>query len=247
MSWIHEPFRFVLALHGFTLGGAMFRELNQLVDAPIVAPDLPGHGGRDAANTDWDEAVDVVVESARTFQPATIVGYSMGGRLALAAALRQPALFPRLVLVSATPGIEDDEERSERRQSDEDHAAAIERAGSAEEFVVSFGKMPFLQAPRSSIDLQGIRLANRAEGVAGALRGMGQGSQPYVGDQLGRLDMPVIWVVGSRDEKYTAIAEKAAAACANGSVVIADSGHNVIAENPAAVAAVIMGRPGPSE
>lgn len=220
----------------------MFRELNQLVDAPIVAPDLPGHGGRDAANTSWDEAVEAVVDSARTFQPATVLGYSMGGRLALGAALRQPALFPRLVLVSASPGIEDDDERQERRQSDEDHAAAIERAGSAEDFVLSFGSMPFLQAPRSSIDLQGIRLANRAEGIAGALRGMGQGSQPYMGDRLGELEMPIVWIAGSRDEKYTAIAEKAAAACPNGSVVIVDSGHNAIAENPKAVAEVVMGR-----
>ena len=241
MSWIHEPFRFVLALHGFTLGGAIFRELNQLVDAPIVAPDLPGHGGRDAANTSWDEAVDAVIDSARTFQPATILGYSMGGRLALAAALQQPELFPRLVVVSTSTGIEDDEKRRARRRSDEDHAAAIERAGSAEDFVLSFGSMPFLQAPRSSVDLQGIRLANRAEGIAGALRGMGQGSMPYLGDQLGRLEMPIIWIAGNRDEEYSAIAEEAAAACPNGSAVIVDSGHNVIAENPAAVAAAVMG------
>jgi 2-succinyl-6-hydroxy-2,4-cyclohexadiene-1-carboxylate synthase len=241
VSWIHKPFRFVLALHGFTLGGAMFRELNQLVDAPIVAPDLPGHGGRDATNTSWDEAVDAVVDSARTFQPATVLGYSMGGRLALGAALRQPDLIPRLVLVSTSLGIEDDEQRLERHRSDENHAAAIERAGSAEEFVLSFGNMPFLQAPRSSIDLQGIRLANRSDGIAGALRGMGQGSQPYFGNQLSSLEMPIMWVAGSRDEKYTAIAQRAAAACPNGSVVIADSGHNVIAENPAAVAAAVMG------
>ena len=242
MSWIHEPFRFILALHGFTLGGAMFRELNQFVDAPIVAPDLPGHGGRDATATNWDEAVDAVVDSARTFLPGSILGYSMGGRLALAAALQQPELFPRLVLVSTSIGIENDEERRARQRSDEDHAAAIERAGSAEEFVLSFGNMPFLQAPRSSIDLQGIRLANRSDGIAGALRGMGQGSQPYFGNQLSGLEMPIMWVAGSRDEKYTAIAEEAAAACPNGSMVAVDAGHNVIAENPAAVAAVVMGR-----
>ena len=111
VSWIHEPFRFILALHGFTLGGAMFRELNQLLDAPTVAPDLPGHGGRDAADTSWDEAVDSVIESARTFQPATVLGYSMGGRLALGAALRQPDLFPRLVIVSTSLGIEDESDR----------------------------------------------------------------------------------------------------------------------------------------
>ena len=242
MNWIHEPFRFILALHGFTLGGAMFRELNQLVDAPIVAPDLPGHGGRDGTGTDWDEAVDSVVESARTFQPATILGYSMGGRIALAAALRQPALFPRLVLVSTSLGIEDDDERADRLSSDEAHAAAIQRAGTAEEFVRSFGSMPFLQAPGSSIDLDSIRLANRSDGIAGALRGMGQGSQPYVGHSLHQLAMPVVWIAGSRDEKYTAIAEDAAAACPDGSVVVVDAGHNVIAEQPAAVAAAMMGR-----
>jgi 2-succinyl-6-hydroxy-2,4-cyclohexadiene-1-carboxylate synthase len=218
----------------------MFRELNQFVDAPIVAPDLPGHGGRDATNTSWDEAVAAVIDGARTFQPATVLGYSMGGRLALAAALRQPALFPRLVLVSTSLGIEDDDERLARRRSDENHAAAIERAGSAEEFVLSFGNMPFLQAPPSSIDLQGIRLTNRSDGIAAALRGMGQGSQPYFGNELSSLEMPIVWVAGNRDEKYTAIAESAAAACPRGSLVMVDSGHNVVAEDPGAVAAAVM-------
>jgi 2-succinyl-6-hydroxy-2,4-cyclohexadiene-1-carboxylate synthase len=242
VSWIHEPFRFILGLHGFTLGGVMFRELNQMVDAPIVAPDLPGHGGRDASATSWDEAVDSVVESARTFQPATVLGYSMGGRLALGAALQHPKLFPRLVLVSTSLGIEDEAERAERLSSDVAHAAAIERAGSAENFVRSFGSMPFLQAPGSSLDLDSIRLANRADGIAGALRGMGQGSQPYLGGELGHLEMPVVWIAGSRDEKYTAVARQAAAATPAGSVVVVDAGHNVIAEQPGAVAAVLMGR-----
>ncbi len=241
MSWIHEPFRFILALHGFTLGGAMFRELNQLVDAPIVAPDLPGHGGRDATNTGWEEAVAAVVDGARTFQPATILGYSMGGRLALGAALAEPTLFPRLVLVSTSLGIADETKRAERRASDEAHAKAIEQAGSAEDFVRSFGSMPFLQAPGASLDLDSIRLANRADGIAGALRGMGQGSQPFFGGDLNRLEMPVVWVAGSRDEQYTEIAAQGAAESPNGSLVIVDAGHNVIAENPAAVAAVVMG------
>lgn len=229
----------MLALHGFTLGGAMFAEIAAMAEAAVVAPDLPGHGGRDATNTAWDDAVGEVVAVVRQLRPGVILGYSMGGRLALAAALREPQLFPRLVLASTSLGIEDEVSRLQRRTSDESDAAAIEALGSAEEFVRSFGRTSFLQAPGATIDLTSLRLANSPAGVVGALRGMGQGCHPYMGTELPRLEMPIVWIAGDRDHKYKAIAEYAAATCRSGRMVIVESAHNVIAEQPAAVAATL--------
>ena len=230
----------VLALHGFTLGGAMFKELDQLMDVPFVTWDLPGHGGRDATDTSWEAAVGEVLEKVRAWEPSTVLGYSMGGRLALAAALQEPDLFQRLVLVSTSVGIEDSDERAERRRRDEETADAIEATGNAEDFLRQFGETPFLQAPGSSIELEAIRLSNSADGIVGALRGMGQGAQPYLGAELATLDIPIVWIAGVRDEKYKAIAKQAAAACRRGRAVLALAAHNVIAEDPAAVAAVVM-------
>ncbi len=232
----------MLALHGFTLGGAMFAELAGLLPSALVAPDLPGHGGRNAASTSWHDAVGEVVDLARDTRPATVLGYSMGGRLALAAALRAPRWFSRLVLVSTSLGIADTSARAERLRADRDRASRIEATGSALDFIEEFAATPFLQAPTARIDLMAIRLANRADGIAGALRGMGQGSQPYLEPQLGRLDMPMVWVAGSRDDKYATMAQRAAAACGKGSSVIVDAAHNVVAEQPAAIAAILMQR-----
>lgn len=231
----------VLALHGFTLGGVMFAELAELLDADVIAPDLPGHGGRDATNTDWDGAVAEIVGLVGETRPSVVLGYSMGGRLALAAALREPDLFNRLVLVSTSLGIASEADRVARLRRDEASAAAIEASGNAEGFLRAFGATPFLQAPGATIDLESIRLDNSPEGIAGALRGMGQGSQPYFGDEIAGLHVPIVWMAGAGDEKYKTIAAEAAAACPQGRVVIADAAHNVIAQDPAAVARVVGG------
>ncbi len=229
----------MLALHGFTLGGAMFAELAGLLDGDVIAPDLPGHGGRDATNTSWHDAVGEVVELVLQLQPGVVLGYSMGGRLALAAALAAPQLFRRLVLVSTSRGIADAADRHRRQADDEAAAAAIEAARSADDFLERFEQTPFLQAPGTTLDLAAIRRANSYEGIVGALRGMGQGSQPYVGGDLADLPVPIVWVAGSQDDRYAAIATNAAAMSPSSRVEIFDAAHNVIAQQPAAVAAVV--------
>src|SRR5919112_3774078 len=58
-------------------------------------------------------------------QGAVPVGYSMGGRIALHAALAEPARWPALVLVGVSAGVDDAEAR---RSQDEELAAWIERS-----------------------------------------------------------------------------------------------------------------------
>jgi 2-succinyl-6-hydroxy-2,4-cyclohexadiene-1-carboxylate synthase len=218
----------------------MFTDVASQVDARIMAPNLPGHGGRDAGQTGWTEAVDEVAATAREVSPRVIVGYSMGGRLALSAALAAPGLAPSLILVSTSLGIESDPERAARRAADEATAMNLQNGGSVEDFLTSFHRSPIVSAPRATIDLESIRRATTREGLIGALRGMGQGSQPYVGDRLNELQGKVTWMVGAEDHKYAAIARQAHARCRHGSLVIVpDSGHNVVAERPDAVAAAI--------
>ncbi|MCP3977571.1 MAG: alpha/beta fold hydrolase [bacterium] len=243
MDNIQESPHRVLALHGFTLGGAMFAELAEMLSADVIAPDLPGHGGRDTTNTGWDDAVDEVVELARDSRPNVVLGYSMGGRLAVAAALREPASFPQLVLVSTSLGVEDVTQRIERQVADMEHARIIEEQGTAEPFVREFGQAPLLQAPNATIDLTAIRLANSAEGICGALRGMSQGCQPYMGYRIADLEMPIVWMAGNRDPKYAAIAQQAATTCRHGRAQVVEGAHNVIAENPEAVVRAIVATP----
>ena len=231
----------VLALHGFTLGGAMFEELESMVDADWVTPDLPGHGGRDATNTAWARAVDEVIEHAARALPDIVLGYSLGGRLALTAALARPELFPKIVLVSTSVGIADPDQRATREKTDWRMAADIDEGG-LRRFLEMWHELPLTAVPDSKIDLAAIRSANTAEGMAAALRRLGQGRQPYLMDDLPELTSAITWVVGSKDAKYVAIAEAAFGAHPNSRlVVVSGASHNVVSGKPRAVADAIEG------
>jgi 2-succinyl-6-hydroxy-2,4-cyclohexadiene-1-carboxylate synthase len=122
----------IVLVHGFTQTARSWRPTVARLtaalgpDVEIVALDAPGHGDRADVRADLPTSASMLgVEGGR----ATYVGYSMGGRLCLHLALASPHLVDRLVLISATPGIEDDRERDARRAADDALADEIERIG----------------------------------------------------------------------------------------------------------------------
>ncbi len=227
----------VVALHGFTLTGAQFANTAAHLNRTVIAPDLPGHGSSVNEPISIDAAVPAirrVIESIGT--PVPLLGYSQGGRLALVTALDRPHLVGQLVLVSATPGIEDPGQREARARTDAEMANSI-LAGSVEEFVdtwTSHGITSTLHLP--SHDRQAdraVRLENTPFGLAAALVGMGQGSQAPVWDQLHELSVPVLLIHGSTDTKYAAIAARMARSIPECSVIsIAAAGHNPLLDAP---------------
>ena len=234
----------VLALHGFTQRGAMWDEVAALAGGEWDAPDLPGHGGTPPMG--WDEAVAWVSARAAAEGAATLIGYSMGGRLALAAALEEPGPIRRLVLVSAGMGVEDPAARERRRREDGQTAERIERLGLdlfltewlARPMFSGLGRRPAHWGGR---DLR-MRLTNDPAGLAAVVRSLGQGAQPHLGSRLGGLAMPVVAVAGERDEAYAAIARRIAAAAPDGCYVgVPGAGHSVVGEDPAAVASTLEG------
>ena len=96
-----------VALHGFTLTGAQFSGLTAAAPCRILAPDLPGHGRTDVAPVTLDATLDALGEWIESLGgPVPVLGYSQGGRIALVLALARPELVDRLMLVSASPGID---------------------------------------------------------------------------------------------------------------------------------------------
>ncbi len=237
----------LLALHGFSLTGEMFAELTALGDRPVLAPDLPGHGDAAGARPVVDVAVGRVVHAiTEGGAPLPVLGYSLGGRVALWVALERPDLVSRLIMVSASPGIGGKGDRAARRASDEALAARIERLG-IDTFLDEWLARPmFAGLARRGEEWQAADRARRAGNdparLAAALRGLGQAAMPYAGDRLAELAMPVLLVAGERDERHVDIARWMADRIANASVEVVPSvGHSVVGEAPEALAALVSG------
>jgi 2-succinyl-6-hydroxy-2,4-cyclohexadiene-1-carboxylate synthase len=205
-----------------------------------LALDLPGHGEQIGAPRpiDFEGCVASVLERS----PARFVlaGYSMGGRIALHVALAAPERVSRLVLVSATAGIEDDTERAARRERDRRLADEIEQ-GTIERFVDRWRAQPMFAEDPPEVDAlaRADQLRNRPEGIAAALRGVGTGEMKPLWGRLGELAMPVKVLVGERDVKFHEPGRRIVELAPRAEGEILDGGHVLALETPRAVAAAI--------
>jgi len=234
--------RDVVLLHGFTHTGASWDPVVAALGESYraLALDIRGHG---SASDRSPVTLEGVVEDLNTLAPeqCTLVGYSMGGRIALHAALALPGRIERLILIGASPGIADAAEREARLDDDERLAVKIEGM-SIEEFARQWGHTPVLagQPPDVLAAAHADRLRNRPAGLARALRGLGTAALPSLWGRLGEIRVPVALVVGERDEKFREVAARMAPEVPDSElIVVPDAGHAVHLEAPDAVAAAI--------
>jgi 2-succinyl-6-hydroxy-2,4-cyclohexadiene-1-carboxylate synthase len=234
----------LVLLHGFTNTGASWEPVLAALGERYraIAPDIRGHGSASRARPLTLDAVigDVAVLTQDRF---TLVGYSLGGRIALHAALALRRRVERLVLIGASPGIADPAQRAARRAADERLAAEIE-AATIEEFATRWAATPVLegQSPEVKAAAHADRLRSTPAGLAAALRGLGTGALPSLWERLGELSMPVVLIVGERDEKFRAIGQRMARELSRVElVVVADIGHAVHLEAPERITAQLIG------
>ena len=232
----------IVLLHGFTQTGRSWgpaiAALGERYRA--LAPDIRGHGESAALRPVSFDAVrdDVLALAPERF---ALAGYSMGGRIALSLALAAPERVARLVLVGASPGIADAEERRARRAADEALAERIEGEG-IEAFAAHWSSLPLFvdQPPAVAAAAHAARLAQSPADLAAALRGLGIGVMEPLWERLPHLEIPVALIVGERDAKFRAIAERMATALPHAALhVVPDAGHAVQLEAPEAVAALL--------
>lgn len=232
----------LVLLHGFTQTGRSWAPVMEEVRERYrcFAPDLPGHGDAEGRRPATFDAVVAYLQALR-WDRFTLCGYSMGGRLALEAALRLPERVARLVLIGATAGIAGLKEREARAQADAELADRIEVIG-LEAFVEEWGRLPlFGTQPRGVAEAaRADRLRSTAPGLAAALRGMGTGVMKPRWDRLGELRMPVTVVVGEQDDRFRALGDQLVLGLPDARlVVVPDAGHAVHLEAPHAVAEAI--------
>jgi 2-succinyl-6-hydroxy-2,4-cyclohexadiene-1-carboxylate synthase len=236
----------LVLLHGFTNTGASWDGVAAAVRERYrpLAPDIRGHGTASAAApVDLASVIDDVAALIGQAETVTLAGYSMGGRLALHAAFALAPRVDRLVLIGASPGLEQADERAARVVADEQLADEIETQ-TIEAFAANWAQTPVLadqpERIRGAVDAD--RRRNTPQGLAAALRGLGTGALPSLWDRLSDLHTPVDLIVGERDQKFRATAERMAAALPAARLhVVPGAGHAVHLEDPAAVAAIIAG------
>ena len=257
----------VVVLHGFTGSAEAMAPLTSRL-APafriaddherplrVIAPDLVGHGRSEAPDYPSPYRVQAMADQIAVLadeiecEAFHLVGYSMGGRVALTLACAAPRRLRSLALIGGTAGIADPDERHRRVEADAARAEQITADLSA--FVDEWMAHP-LFAGQAALGVEHLaaaraqRLASNPQGLANSLRHGGTGSMTPLHAELGRCEVPTLLVAGIKDTKFCAIAEELAASLPDAAIVrVAAAGHAVHVERPrhaaAAVAAFIAG------
>lgn len=207
-----------------------------------LALDLPGHGERprDAqAPIAFESAVERVLDAAP--ERFALCGYSLGGRVALHVALAAPRRVARLVLVACDPGIEDADERAARLDADRLLAGELE-SGPFEEVLARWNAQALFAAdpPHVTARAKEDQLRNDPLALAEALRGLSVGAMAPLWGRLGELTMPVAFVAGERDEKFTAIGRRLVEVLPGAKLLVLPGGHRLALESPGALATVLQ-------
>lgn len=233
----------VTLLHGFTQSGESWREVISIMPPGwrFIVPDLRGHGRTDLAEGEpctMEESTSDLVSlwdhlGVRTTH---LVGYSMGGRLALHAAAHAGGRVASLLTLGAHAGL-GEPERAARRRDDEALAERIVRDG-VPSFVEHWSRLPlFAGLERRGIaytaGVRELRLRNSASGLACSLRGMGAGAMTPVWDLLRGVDFPCTFVAGSLDGRYVEFARRLAGTVPGGTTALVEgAGHAAHMEAP---------------
>jgi 2-succinyl-6-hydroxy-2,4-cyclohexadiene-1-carboxylate synthase len=237
----------LVLLHGFT-GSALswlpYFPADDASRAGVVAIDMLGHGLSDAPIDPERYRMEHCQQDILTVLDtlgigpgeAILLGYSMGGRIALSTAFS--GFFRALILESASPGLASAEERERRRGSDEALARRIEHEG-VEAFINYWEQIPLFASQRTvPAEIRQIqraqRLNNRAMGLANSLRGMGTGAQPDLHARLPDLQLPVLLLTGELDPKFSAIGREMVEEIPQARLeIVPNAGHTIHLEQPA--------------
>jgi 2-succinyl-6-hydroxy-2,4-cyclohexadiene-1-carboxylate synthase len=231
----------LVLLHGFLGAPASWQAVLDALPhhGPVWCPWSPGHGPAAPAPSSWQATVQAL--AAALPAGAVLAGYSMGARLALAAALLPGTALRATVLVGGHVGLATAAEREARAAPDARRAAAL-RAGPLEAFVTEWEALPLFASqqalPTALLAQQRAqRLAHDAQALAWAFDVAGLACMPDLRPAVAAARQPLHFLTGALDARFTALAATLARPPWVTHAVLPGAGHNLLLEAPAAVAA----------
>jgi 2-succinyl-6-hydroxy-2,4-cyclohexadiene-1-carboxylate synthase len=230
----------LILLHGFAGTRRMWDGVMTHLDRERYRPlalDLPGHGAEASSAVSITFAGCTEAVLAVSPERFALCGYSMGARVALHVALAAPERVSRLILIAGSPGIEDTQEREQRRLADRRVADELEREPFAD-FIDRWNAQPLFaeDPPQVGKLAREDQRRNDPRALAAVMRGLGTGEMSPLWGRMGELEMPVTILVGDRDAKFRALAGRMAGLLARNEVRLLQGGHRLPLESPRAVA-----------
>ncbi len=227
-------------VHGFTQTSNSWKSIAGLFAADgyeSVVVDAPGHGASANVRADLRRGADMLTALCGA---GVYIGYSLGGRLCLHAALMYPHLVRGLAVIGSSPGIADETERAARRAADNKLADHITDVG-VEAFLDEWLAQPLFADLTLDEDGRADRLRNNVDGLASSLRHAGTGAQGSLWPRLREINMPVLTIAGELDAKFAAIGRQIAASVPQGqSVEIPGAGHAAHLQQPQLVMQAVV-------
>ncbi|BDH45106.1 2-succinyl-6-hydroxy-2,4-cyclohexadiene-1-carboxylate synthase [Salmonella enterica subsp. enterica serovar Choleraesuis] len=222
-------------LHGFLGSHAEWQDIAEnFPEWPQLFIDLPGHGGAPAPQFNGFKALSEQLSEILNHYQITdywLVGYSLGGRLAMYHACHASRPPCGLVIEGGNPGLENSEQRVARLAHDERWAQRFE-SEALEQVLDDWYQQPVfahLNATQRHA-LVRLRAKGDSQALAQMLRATSLGLQPDLRPLLAGLSLPFYYFYGARDTKFAALAAGLPAL----SVAIPAAGHNAHRENPMA-------------
>ena len=236
----------LVCLHGFLGTGSDWipfaQELQRLrPDIQILLPDLPSHGESVSISPQNFSAWLCETLDAAGISRATLAGYSLGGRLALAAAIEQPHRFPAFIGISTTAGIENSDERTARCEADAKLARRL-REDSFDSFLRDWWSLPIFESPKKmpADEFLASRLTQNPVALAEVLEAWSPGFLPAQWSELRPYPGSALLLAGVCDAKYSLLARRMAESFRSAKTqILPGCGHRLLDESPLELARVV--------
>ena len=241
--WGNRDNPLIIFLHGFLGDSHEFDDVIPLLSDQFcsLTIDLPGHGktrvlgGEEYYTMPATAQALIYLLDQLKVETCALVGYSMGGRLALYLSLHFAQRFSKVVLESTSPGLKNRRDRAERIQRDFQLARKLEESDFSE-FLLQWYDQPIFDSLREHSrfsDLLKIRSQNNPWELAKSLRNLSTGGQPSLWKKLEQNENPWLLLVGEYDAKFIEINSEMAKLCPSAKLeLVSHCGHNIHFENP---------------